>query len=77
MFYRYLGPLSSILKSCILGNPKTDLATVEEGSAADGLTDDSSTASGDSGPLWKAMQLCGCILGLQVSYLTWGVIQVS
>lgn len=65
---------------CIMGNPPPPIATqaldkVEEG-IVDSTTDTKEPAPRSDTTLWRGLQLCGCIVGLQTSYVTWGVIQV-
>lgn len=55
------------------GSPKDELPV----KASDVETATSSTQSVESSSLEHFMRLVFCILGLQVSYITWGVLQVS
>ena len=74
------GPFSGILQTCILGNPPAiaaqALEKAEEG-AVDSTTSTKEPATSSNTTLWRGLQLCGCIVGLQISYVTWGVIQVQ
>ena len=62
-----------------MGNPIEKLVIMEEGKelAERSTPSPSSDRVAAGGVVWTGMKLCGCIAGLQVSYLTWGVMQVK
>lgn len=71
------GPLFSFFRFCILGNSIDELELVEEGKVQEEKEENSSspTPKGYGSILWSSFKLCSCIIGLQIAYLTWGVLQ--
>ena len=78
IFLKGSGPLYSFLRFCILGNSIDELELVEEGKVVEEKEENSSspTPKGYGSVLWSSFKLCSCIIGLQIAYLTWGVLQV-
>ena len=67
------GPLYSFLRLCVHGSPKDELPV--KASDVETVTA-SPTRNAEPSSLDYYMKLIFCILGLQVSYITWGVLQV-
>ena len=67
----------SALHQLVFGDDRSDdaLRTVEEGAAA-GVTNPRETAAEQDSVPGYWVKLGVCVVGLQVSYLTWGVLQV-
>uniref|UniRef100_A0A2P2I7P1 Adenosine 3'-phospho 5'-phosphosulfate transporter 1 n=1 Tax=Hirondellea gigas TaxID=1518452 RepID=A0A2P2I7P1_9CRUS len=63
------GVISRMIMSCVYGNERQLLTTAES------ATSSPSSGSSNTSTANRAGQLIFCIIGLQVSYLTWGVLQ--
>lgn len=71
------GPLYSLLRLCVHGVPKDELPVKAPEATSPSTSDSSSTtSSGESSTMEYFLRLVFCILGLQVSYITWGLLQV-
>ncbi|XP_073894005.1 adenosine 3'-phospho 5'-phosphosulfate transporter 1 isoform X4 [Macaca fascicularis] len=55
-----------LVKACVFGN---------EPKASDEVPLAPRTEAAETTPMWQALKLLFCATGLQVSYLTWGVLQ--
>ena len=69
------GPLYSLLRLCVHGSPKDELP-VKAPEATPASPSRSTAGSGESSSTEYFLRLAFCILGLQVSYITWGLLQV-
>ena len=72
LFFLGQGPLYSFLRLCVHGSPKDELPV----KATDVETVASPTPNGEPASLEYYTKLIICILGLQISYVTWGLLQV-
>ena len=71
------GPFYSFLRCCIIGGNVTDaLQNAEEGGTP---AKDKSISSDETSAnnITYYVKLVLCVIGLQISYLFWGVLQVS
>ena len=68
------GPLYSLLRLCVYGSPKDELPV--KAPEATPASPSTSASSGEPTSTEYFLRLVFCILGLQVSYVTWGLLQV-
>jgi hypothetical protein len=63
---------------CLIGQPYDELdKDVETGIGIPHPSKPSSEAMSDNTTLWYCIKLSVCVVGLQFTYLTWGLLQVS
>jgi adenosine 3'-phospho 5'-phosphosulfate transporter B2 len=66
----------SILRMCLIGQPYDELdKDVETGIGIPHPSKPSSEAMSDNTTLWYCIKLSVCVVGLQFTYLTWGLLQ--
>ena len=74
------GPVYSFLKLLAIGHTESGdaltLENAEEGKPSTPSSPKRTSAEAEGDTFWYCIKLLFCIAGLQVSYLTWGVLQV-
>ena len=64
----------SILRAFVLGSPKDEMQRMEEGESKQSMQNNEVVTP--TSTTWYLIKLLLCIVGLQLSYLTWGLLQV-